>query len=659
MSIIGNPIMAGVSGPAASIFVTGLSETDTVTAVHKKTVQVPNPAFHGLPDGYTELEYIESSGTQYIDTGLITSSNRYKIETNLLWKNGDGYFGADYGYWFGLTSDLKFTIAGNFVSSSTASLNKKYNILHEIDSTKTTNNYSLKVDDVSVLSGSFSNFQNGKMYALFAIGQSASTVASYSSAKCYSASILVNDVLVRNYIPAKRISDSAIGLYDLVSNVFYTNAGTGTFVAGSEIPAYIEMTVDDKTLTGKWTQKPNPAYVVPDGYTQLEYIESSGNQYFDTGVVPTNHMVEAMYNMPAYVNDSHLFGTEYGSPPYYYFHFTFFDNAYYWGLNGGQGIGGTFSTGLKTLQYNVGENHEVIQNGVVLGSGSDIYSGGNLRVGCRENGNDGFFGKIYYFRLIDRNSGTLVRNCISAIRNSDGTVGMYDLVNDVFYTNEGTGTFIAGPEIPQTIGGFLIRPIRDFGTWTVTATNGTDTYTQDVLVDVITEYEIEITKKLYLYRDGDENEDITGGWVFPALGTSGFDTNNSSTLIREKQTNAIYLYGTRPSGSDAKHIYGSVRTANSVDLSEFSKLNIQYEDCSFTTEEDYQPRFGPSDVIQDRVTAGVFWKKPYQTPLPSGNGTLTIDISDIEVEMYIVVSIYAYGQQKNTSTVKIKQIWLE
>ena len=197
------------------------------------------------------------------------------------------------------------------------------------------------------------------------------------------------------------------------------------------------------------------------------------------------------------------------------------------------------------------------------------------------------------------------------------------------------------------------------GTFTVTATNGTNTKTETVLIDIAGVYEIHISYKLYLYQNGDENEDITGGWVFPALGTSGFDINNSSTLIREKQTNAIYLYGTRPSGSDSKHICGSVRTANSVDLSEFSKLNIQYEDCFFTTEEDFQPRFGPSDVIQDRVGPSSFWKKPYQTPLPSGNGTLTIDISDIKVRMYIVVSIYAYGTQANTSTVKINQIWLE
>ena len=79
MSIIGDGIMLGAGGESASIFVTGLSETDTVTAskdgktVVGKWTQIPNPAII-VPDGYTQLEYIEGTGTQYINTGI--SPNR-------------------------------------------------------------------------------------------------------------------------------------------------------------------------------------------------------------------------------------------------------------------------------------------------------------------------------------------------------------------------------------------------------------------------------------------------------------------------------------------------------------------------------------------------------------------------------------------------------
>lgn len=41
----------------------------------------------------------------------------------------------------------------------------------------------------------------------------------------------------------------------------------------------------------------------------------------------------------------------------------------------------------------------------------------------------------------------LVRNYIPCYRKSDNVVGMYDLVEDKFHTNSGTGDFVAGPEV--------------------------------------------------------------------------------------------------------------------------------------------------------------------------------------------------------------------
>ena len=39
---------------------------------------VPTFAAANLPSGYTELEYIESTGTQYIDTGVIEDATYYE-----------------------------------------------------------------------------------------------------------------------------------------------------------------------------------------------------------------------------------------------------------------------------------------------------------------------------------------------------------------------------------------------------------------------------------------------------------------------------------------------------------------------------------------------------------------------------------------------------
>ena len=43
------------------------------------------------------------------------------------------------------------------------------------------------------------------------------------------------DKLIRNLIPCYRKLDGIIGMYDLVSDVFYTNSGNGTFVKGNDI----------------------------------------------------------------------------------------------------------------------------------------------------------------------------------------------------------------------------------------------------------------------------------------------------------------------------------------------------------------------------------------------------------------------------------------
>lgn len=41
--------------------------------------------------------------------------------------------------------------------------------------------------------------------------------------------------LILNFIPCYRKSDNEPGMYDTVNNVFYTNAGTGTFIIGNDV----------------------------------------------------------------------------------------------------------------------------------------------------------------------------------------------------------------------------------------------------------------------------------------------------------------------------------------------------------------------------------------------------------------------------------------
>ena len=54
--------------------------------------------------------------------------------------------------------------------------------------------------------------------------------------------------------------------------------------------------------------------------------------------------------------------------------------------------------------------------------------------------------KIYDLKLY--NATELIRHFIPAKRNNDNELGLYETVQNIFYTNNsGSGAFIAGPEI--------------------------------------------------------------------------------------------------------------------------------------------------------------------------------------------------------------------
>ena len=63
---------------------------------------------------------------------------------------------------------------------------------------------------------------------------SAGTNLSKGTSRFYYSKLYQNDVLVRDYIPCYRKSDGEIGVYDFVTNTFFPNAGTGTFVKGND-----------------------------------------------------------------------------------------------------------------------------------------------------------------------------------------------------------------------------------------------------------------------------------------------------------------------------------------------------------------------------------------------------------------------------------------
>ena len=198
-----------------------------------------------LPSGYAELEYIESTGTQYIDTGVtITSTMAVEADARFteivkqarIFGNlcGTGYLnfsvyinGAGSGNWASAMKDD----AGDWVTANVVADKDRH--VHKLDCTSSTRKYSLDGVDKGNAHPAVTKSTNGSLY-LFASHDE--TTEYFASMRLYSCKIYDNGVVVHNYVPARRLSDSALGLYDLEAGSFLANAGTAEFLQGPEIP---------------------------------------------------------------------------------------------------------------------------------------------------------------------------------------------------------------------------------------------------------------------------------------------------------------------------------------------------------------------------------------------------------------------------------------
>ena len=276
------------------------------------------------------------------------------------------------------------------------------------------------------------------------------------------------------------------------------------FVTGLSETDTVTATKDGKTVVGKWTQKLNPAFIeLPAGYTQLEYIESTGTQYINTLLsLPRGWRIKGKLLLTSVTTDSRgIFGAQAQNGSVWVrnqFESSWGSNNWFVGIGGYQ-YGGSPQANVE-YEFDVcnivGDTSYIKINGedVALTTGQ-ADTGARSGLSCylfNTHNDDGanYFGQ---FRMIGKwevynENHNLVGNYVPAKRNSDGKIAVYDLVTHNYLQNAGTGEFVSGPEVPQTIDGFLISKIKDFGTWTVS--NGDGTKTTDVLIDAAAEFEV-------------------------------------------------------------------------------------------------------------------------------------------------------------------------
>ena len=301
---------------------------------------------------YQVLKYLESSGTQAIDTGIKYADDTcLYTQMQVLNNNTGGHIGAidqcsdntNDRFHFRVDDSTFWAYAAHSESGAAVSsvgdgwnqwfIDKVNNRIFKNGSSAT----GLALGAYSIADDSHSTIW------LFGRNSNNPSYRQYATVRLSLTAIFHDDSLERQLIPCRRLSDNELGMYDLVHREFLTNIGTGSFTAGpeglgcAEIPpqiysgqpeicpevvvrnagqtrvegvdytvSYSDNTaigIGKATITGIGDYADCGSVVVrfaivpeetelPGGYQRVAYLESTkgGGQVIDTGVHPTGSM---------------------------------------------------------------------------------------------------------------------------------------------------------------------------------------------------------------------------------------------------------------------------------------------------------------------------------------------------------------------------------
>lgn len=415
--------------PGAILDIKGAEVEEVTNSAGGKSVYI-NSEVPKLPEGFTRLKWIQSTGTQCIDTGLQPNQDtRIKMEVDILSSSTSFLFGArasSSGVRFGMAVMTGTTVRFDYATSATT-----------LTVASPIGRYTIDMDGNSFRFGSTSGAQTAATfevgYNLFLLAMNTAGTAGTNGtpAKLYTCQIYDNGTLVRDYVPCLNAIGVA-GLYDMVNGVFYGDAAGGSFVAG---PVVLE-------------------YELPEGYEELEYIQSSGSQYADTGFKPnqdTRVIIDAQL-AAAIVNSNTCayFGVRTSN-----LYFDLYDSdssnqyiRYFYGTNYNKYF--TLDNTARHV-FDCNKNTATANGTTLTYTATTFQFAYNLYLGASNNTGkaEGMFPlKIYSCQIYD--NGTLVRDYVPC-KNASGTAGLYDMVNSVFYADAAGAGFIAGPVVGKGV----------------------------------------------------------------------------------------------------------------------------------------------------------------------------------------------------------------
>lgn len=190
----------------------------------------------GLPSEYQEVEYLESTGEQWITTNItLSSASKIEIDAHLI-----GGFGISAGVGQGLsdTGYFIFRFSSKTVevyydggkSANYAMTNDRHTFFYD----RVTSTYGYDNNTFSFTKKSNVSSEHLVMLVWRESGRNYYPC----TGKFYGLKWYENNVLQHDFIPCYRKADNKPGMYDLVNDVFYTNANTSAstdFIVGPNV----------------------------------------------------------------------------------------------------------------------------------------------------------------------------------------------------------------------------------------------------------------------------------------------------------------------------------------------------------------------------------------------------------------------------------------
>ena len=387
----------------------------------------------GIPKSYTQLEYLESTGTQWIDTGIkLNQDSRVKIKYQYTDLNATArIFGTmqnenNTGWIISTVDGLPLskiqTLYGDDWKPS------EYDISNVIPSTNIVeyerNAKYQYVNGESYYTNGNKNFTTSSN--VIAFGAYYNQIK-YAKARIYEISIWQDGITIsRNLIPSLD-SNGRPCMYDTVTKQPFYNDGTGEFLY----------------------YNPND---LPKIFTELEYLESTGTQYIDIGIkLNQDSRVKIKYQYTDLNATARIFGTMQN------------ENNTGWIISTVDGlplskIQTLYGDDWKPSEYDI--SNVIPSTNIVeyernakyqYVNGESYYTNGNKNFTTSSNviAFGAYYNQIKYAKAriyeisIWQDGITISRNLIPSL-DPDGRPCMYDTVTKQPFYNYGTGEFLYG-----------------------------------------------------------------------------------------------------------------------------------------------------------------------------------------------------------------------